>query len=125
MNLGNFLRPVDYGDASIKMGPPDDSLAVILVGQEPDARIRWYAEEGFARRPSYMGNPLHGIPGLRRGGERTPPPVGTWELVPLEPRFIEDYGSGFPQEFAFDKLAFRTGWGDRDHYLMVEGVGNK
>jgi hypothetical protein len=120
----NFFRPVDYGDASVSMGPASADLADILAGSTEEARVRWYAHESFARRPEYLGNPLHGIPGIRGIFEGRPPQGGGWELMRLEPRFREEYAPGFPQELVFDKLAFRTGWGEDDQYLLLEGVGN-
>jgi len=120
----NFFRPVDYGDAHVHMGPASADLADILASSTEEARVRWYARESFARRPEYLGNPIHGIPGIRSTYEGRPPQGGGWELMRLEPRFREEYAPGFPQELAFDKLAFRTGWGEGDQYLLLEGVGN-
>lgn len=120
----NFFRSVDYGDANVSMGPASADLADILASSTEDARVRWYARESFARRSEYLGNPIHGIPGIRGIYEGRPPQGGGWELMRLEPRFREEYAPGFPQELAFDKLAFRTGWEEDDQYLLLEGVGN-
>jgi len=121
----NFFRPVDYGDAHVSMRPDDPVLARILTTQEEGEVIRWYAGEGSARRPGFLPNPLHDFPGLRLGRLETPPPAGVWEFVPLDKQFAEEQAPDFPHRFAFDKLAFRTGWNDDDHYVLFEGVGNQ
>ena len=119
----NFLRPVDYGDANVSMRPVDAVLARILATRK-EGVVRWFAGEGCARRPVFLTNPVHDFPGLRLGCPDTPPLGGDWECVPLDASFGEEQAPGFPREFAFDKLALRTGWSDEDHYLLFEGVGN-
>ncbi|MBT4502839.1 MAG: hypothetical protein HOC74_34215, partial [Gemmatimonadetes bacterium] len=89
----NFFRPVDYGDAHVNMGPASADLADILASSTEEMRVRWYAQESFSRRPEYLGNPIHGIPGIRGVYEGRPPQGGGWELVRLEPRFREEYAS--------------------------------
>ena len=118
----NFFRPVDYGDSSISMkAGTNDTLISIVSSQSDDPTLNWYAHESFRRQHHYLPLPI----GIRRnyGGES--PPSHVWELLPLDPKFINQFCPGFPQEYAFDKLAFRSGWADDDHFIMLEGVGNQ
>jgi hypothetical protein len=118
----NFFRPVDYGDASISMkAGTNDTLATIVSSQSDEPTLRWYAHESFERQHHYLPLPI----GIRRAYDGASPRTRVWELLPLDPRFIEQFCPGFPQEYAFDKLAFRTGWSDDDHYVLLEGVGNQ
>lgn len=118
----NFFRAVDYGDTAIAMAPTDSTSAALLA--KDDAGVpRWFANEGVKRRGQHAFS-LHQFPGIRIGGDSSySPPVGDWERVPLDAMFLEETAPGFPPEFALDKLAFRTGWGDDDHYLLIECVG--
>jgi hypothetical protein len=120
----NFFRPVDYGDTAIYMQPAESTSAKLL-GTRQDGPLRWYAGESFSRNPAYLSASFLDFPGLRMGPSETVPATGDWEFVPLDPAFREDYAPGFPGDQAFDKLAFRTGWGDEDQYLLLEGVGGK
>jgi hypothetical protein len=117
----NFFRPVDYGDTAISLQPVDPPSARFLATRLGGV-VRWYAAEGFARRPEFVPNSFIDCPGLRPRGGAKAPETGDWERMPLDPLFIEEVAPGLPREFAFDKLAFRTGWGDEDQYLLLEGV---
>jgi hypothetical protein len=44
---------------------------------------------------------------------------------PLRGPAIPQFCPGFPERYEFDKLVFRTGWSDDDHYILLEGVGNQ
>ena len=122
----NFFRPVDYGDTRVQMrNEGSDTLAAIVCGLRDEPTLQWYTREAFARFPHYQPSPTHGITGIRRNDSGDPPRAGAWEVFPLDSRFVALFCPGFPQEHAFDKLAFRTGWGDEDHYLLFEGVGNR
>jgi hypothetical protein len=122
----NFLRPVDYGDTSIRMTNGDtDILPMLASSSMDDPTLKWYASESFAQQHHYLPSPIHGIPGIRTSPGGAIPDSGTWERMPLDKSFLSDFSPGFPDTYAFDKLAFRTGWGDQDHYLLFEGVGNK
>jgi len=117
----NFFRPVDYGDAGISMkSGSNDTLATIVSSQRDEPTLQWYSHEAFERQHHYL--PPMGIRRFCDGGE---PPAGVWELLPLDPKFIKQFCPSFPQECAFDKLAFRTGWSDDAHYVLLEGVGNQ
>ena len=120
----NFLRAVDYSDTGASLVPAgSDMLAILATSTEPDAGLQWYANQIFVRERNYLGSPRNGIPGLRPTNPGEPPSDGAWEKVELAPQFIEDFAPGYPGGLAFDKLAFRTGWGDEDQYLLLEGVG--
>jgi hypothetical protein len=117
----NFFRPVDYGDAGIRMQRGINDAFVTMVSSQIDEPIlRWYAHESFKRQHNYLP-PM----GIRRAYDEEIPPPRNWELLPLDPKFIEQFCPGFPPEYAFDKLAFRTGWSDDEHYILFEGVGNQ
>jgi len=118
----NFFRPVDYGDSRISMQPAD-SLSARFLATRQDGLMRWFAGEGFARNPRYTSYGVSDFPGLRMGPSQAPRLTGDWEYIPLAPAFLEEVNPGFPHEFSFDKLAFRTGWSDEDQYLLLEGVG--
>ena len=120
----NFFRMVDYGDTGIHLEPVD-SVSARMLAMYADGPVRWFAGEGFARKPNYIGSSFLDYPGLRSSRAKAPPASGAWECMPLEPVFINEVAPGFPRELAFDKLAFRTGWGNDDHYLLMEGVGGK
>lgn len=120
----NFMRPVDYGDTGIEMKPAGSVSARFLAARQ-DGLFRWFAGAGFARTPVYMENTVIDYPGLRIGQSLNPPMMGDWELMPMDPVFLAETSSAFPRKYAFDKLAFRTGWEDDDHYLLLEGVGGK
>lgn len=118
----NFFRPVDYGDASISMkAGTNDTLIAIVSSQSDDSTLNWYAYESFRRQHHYLPLPT----GIRRNYRGEAPPSHVWELLPLDPKFIKQFCPGFPQEYAFDKLVFRTGWADDNHFIMLEGVGNQ
>ena len=122
----NFLRPVDYGDAHVSMRPGNaDRLATILVSQRDDPTLQWFSQACFARQPAYLPAPLDCFTDVRRPYAGPGPQTGVWETLPLDPKFIAHFCPGFPREYAFDKLAFRTGWEEEDHYLLFEGVGNQ
>jgi hypothetical protein len=122
----NFFRPVDYGDAHVSMQPGNaDRLATILVSKRDDPTLQWFSQACFARQPGYLPAPLDCFTDVRRPYAGPGPQTGVWEALPLDPKFIAHFCPGFPQEYAFDKLAFRTGWGEEDHYLLFEGVGNE
>ena len=122
----NFFRSVDYGDTSVQIrGTASDMLAIIGSSVQEEPTLQWFANEAFTREPQFLPSPTSGITGIRREALGTGPEVGTWETVPLDGHFIEDFAPGFPQDYAFDKLAFRTGWSDDDQYLLLEGVGNR
>lgn len=120
----NFLRPVDYGDAGLHLKPLCTGLARVLATADRTPAVTWFAEEDLARHRDDLPPFLHEHPGLRQ--HRTPhaPPTGSWEFAPLDPEFARDFGTNLPLTQTFDKLAFRTGWGDDDHYLLWEGTGN-
>jgi len=118
----NFFRPVDYGDAGISMrGGTNDTLITIVSSQRDDPALNWYSHESFERQHHYLPMPL----GIRSAHDGESPQARLWELLPLDPQFIEQFCPGFPEEYAFDKLVFRTGWSDDDHYVMLEGLGNR
>jgi hypothetical protein len=119
----NFFRPVDYGDTGIDLQPADSGSARLLATRE-DGLFRWFAAESFSRKPVYSSS-FATIPGLRMGPSAMLPPTGNWECMPMDSAFRDEVAPGFPAEVAFDKLAFRTGWGDEDQYLLLEGVGGK
>ena len=124
----NFFRTSDYGDTNVSMSPAgSDKMASLVSCGLADPVYDWLGDEVFKRAPTFMPASATGsIPAIRRGGGGgRPAPSGDWEFVPVDERFIEDYATGFPTALAFDKLAFRTGWADEDHYLLFEGVGNK
>ncbi len=126
VSTDNFLRSVDFGDTGVRMSPRDRlELAGALAAETADAGVRWFVSQGFDRQPDYLGSPLDVLPGLQRPVEGRPPPSGSWELAPLEPEFLREHDPSFPRELAFDKLALRTGWGDSDHFIFLDGVGNK
>ncbi|MSS71767.1 MAG: hypothetical protein EXS64_09790 [Candidatus Latescibacteria bacterium] len=121
----NFFRPVDYGDARVSMQPGDaDRLATIVVSQRDDPTLQWFSEACFARQPGGLPSPLDCFTDVRRPYAGPGPQTGVWEELPLDPQFMAHFCPGFPRAYAFDKLAFRTGWGEEDHYLLFEGVGN-
>ncbi len=122
----NFFRPVDYGDTNLQMrNGVTDKLAILASSQQEDSTLAWYAHEMFRREHHYLSSTTSGTAGIHSDCKKAdPPPTGMWEQAPLDPRFREEYCGGFPEAHAFDKLAFRTGWGDDDHYLLFEGVGN-
>lgn len=125
----NFFRDVDCGDSAVSMKPGgEETLAVLVTSQSRDDLQQWFANESLVRSRNFslLGKaPGMGITGLRLGRKVSEPPPRRWESIPLEPRFIDDFAPGFPVGYAFDKMAYRTGWGDDDHYLMIEGVGSK
>ena len=128
----NFFRPVDYGDAGLRMrNDLTDILPTILTSQRHDPTLQWYSHEAFARNRHYLLPRVAGMPGLRRGDPGATAQTGAapssnaWELVPLDAEFAKTYCPEFPQAYAFDKLAFRTGWTDDDQYVLLEGVGNQ
>jgi hypothetical protein len=122
----NFLRPVDYGDTSVRMNNGDTDILPLLVSStEEDPTLKWYASQSFAQQHHYLPSPIHGIPGLRTSPGGAIPSSAIWERMPLDTNFLSDFSPGFPETYTFDKLAFRTGWEDVDHYLLFEGVGNK
>ena len=123
----NFFRPVDYGDTNLSMrNGVTDMLAILASSQQEDPTLVWYVSEMFKREHHYLSSPIHGMPGIRSAcGETDTPSTRVWEHAPLDPRFHVENCVGFPEDLAFDKLAFRTGWGDDDHYLLFEGVGNR
>ena len=117
----NFFRPVDYGDTGVSMSPGGgDTLAALASIRHEAPGLEWCVREAFLRDPRFLGFPT----GLRRCRRVEAPDAGRWELVPLDPAFIDQFCPGFPRPYAFDKLAFRTGWSERDQYLLLEGVGN-
>jgi len=118
----NLFRAVDYGDAHNAMTPTDSFLARLAALDDACPPLRWYASEGFARGPQFIFGPIHGFPGIRLARCPAPAASGGWELAPLDPQFREERAPGFPDAFAFDKLAFRTGWRSDDHYLLLEAV---
>jgi hypothetical protein len=120
----NFLRPVDYGDAAIVMRPQCAGMARLLATSDDDASVAWFAEADLARSGDLLPSFLHDHPGLRQRAHSTPPTAGDWELTPLDRAFAAQYAPGLDANRGFDKLAFRTGWSDDDHYLLWEGVGN-
>ena len=122
----NFLRPVDYGDSQAAMSPGKaDRLAVIYASQYDDPTIRWFAQACFARQRDYLPSALDCFTDVRRPYSGSEPQTHVWENLPLDPKFTAEFCPDFPPEHAFDKLAFRTGWGEDDHYLLFEGVGNQ
>ena len=122
----NFVRGADYGDASVHIRKGVSvALPVIVTSVHDDATLQWYAHEAFQREPDYLPSPIRGIPGLRRSAPGQHPQSRVWELAPLDPEFLDLFGATFPHAYTFDKLAFRTGWGDDDHYLLLEGIGNE
>ena len=124
----NFFRTVDYGDSNVSMSPAgSDELTTLVSCGAEDPVLDWFGDQVFQRAPAHLpASPNGGIPGIRRGSRAgQPAPSGDWEFLPLDPRFMEDYARDFPPAYAFDKLAFRTGWQEEDHYLLFEGVGNK
>jgi len=124
----NFFRTSDYGDTNLSMSAAGSGkLAALVSCGLVDPVYDWFGDQVFERAPNLMPASANGsIPAIRRGGRAgIPAPAGGWEFIPLDPHFIEDFAPGFPAAHAFDKLAFRTGWDDDDHYLLFEGVGNK
>lgn len=125
----NFLRATDYGDSRPEMKPTSPAIARLLATADDDPATQWFAAADITRRPlsAYLdGDPLiKEYPGLRQRLPDSPPATGEWELAPLDEVFRSEYAPEFPTAYAFDKLAFRTGWNDEDHYLLLEGIGNK
>jgi hypothetical protein len=125
----NFFRAVDYGDTVLDMGIADSMTAALLAADAPSTPIgqasRWFVAEGFARKPAYLPQAFRDFPGIRTPGSSAAPASGDWEHEPLDPAFLRQVSPDFPLEYAFDKLALRTGWRDEDHYLLIEGVGKK
>lgn len=117
----NFFRPVDYGDTAISMTPAQSPTARMLAARE-DGVIRWFAGESFARQPSDLPGAISDFPGLVLGVGLKPPAAGEWESAPVDPLFLQEVSPGLPHPRAFDKLGFRTGWGEEDQYLLLEGV---
>lgn len=120
----NLFRLVDYGDTGIDMKPVD-SVSARFLATGADGIFRWFAGEGFSRKTEYISNSFLDYPGLRMGHSGTSPVTGDWEHMPIDPMFLKETAPHFPRKFSFDKLAFRTGWGDEDQYLLLEGVGGK
>lgn len=118
----NFFRAVDYGDTAIHLNPVD-SVSARLQATQQDGSIRWFAGEGFRRKPDYIGRSFHDFPGVRMQPSATPPPAGDWEHLTVDPEFLDTIAPALPSALAFDKLAFRTGWDTDDHYLLLEGIG--
>ena len=124
----NFFRTVDYGDTNITTSPAGaDALTTLVSCGQPDPVLDWFGEQVFKGAPWHMPDAANGgIPAIRRGySGGHPASSGDWEFLPLDPQFMEDFAGDFPPAYAFDKMAFRTGWEDDDHYLLLEGVGNK
>lgn len=117
----NFFRPVDYGDTYISMAPAQSPSARLLATQQ-DGVVRWFAGEAFRRRPSDLSSALYEFPGLNLGACPPPPVSPDWERAPVDLTFLKDVAPALPPEAAFDKLAFRTGWGEDDQYLLLEGI---
>ena len=121
----NFLRPVDYGDSGIRMASESgDVPALLLTSRRRDPELQWFANELFERNRNHLPPPIMGIPGLRLSGSGVSPSCGGWEMVPLDVEFLRSHCPELPESFAFDKLAFRSGWRDESHYVLIEGVGN-
>ena len=122
----NCFHPVDYGDAGPSMSPGKaDKLSVIYASRYEDPTLQWFAQACFDRQHGYLPSASDCFTDVRRTQSGPAPEAGAWELLPLDPKFKAFYAPDFPQEYAFDKLAFRTGWGDDDHYLLFEGIGNR
>lgn len=122
----NFLRPVDYGDTSVRMTNGDTDILPLLISRTIDEpTLKWYASRSFVQQHHYLPSPIHGIPGLRTSPGAAVPSSKNWERMSLDANFLADFSPGFPDAFAFDKLAYRTGWNNADHYHLFEGVGNR
>lgn len=125
----NFLRGVDYGDTMLSMTHADSMTAALMATDETPSPIRdacrWFVAEGFARKPAYLPLAFRDFPGIRTASDAASPISDQWEFEPLDPDFLRKVSPQFPSEFAFDKLALRTGWRDEDQYILIEGVGEK
>lgn len=121
----NFFRPVDYGDTSPSLVPAGSGrhLAALAALADDDRIATWFARRCFRLAPDYLPSPLLTLTGIDPGRPGRAPRAGRWERVPLDPLFIGRNSPATPSREAFDKLAFRTGWRDDDHYLLWEGVG--
>lgn len=124
----NFFRAVDCGDTSVSMKRgSDETLAVLVSSCFGDEDQDWFASESIRHSHNHAllaKIPGHGTPGLRMGRKGRQPGCGRWERVPLDPQFVREYIPNPPQgAHLFDKMAFRTGWGDEDHYVLLEGIG--
>lgn len=120
----NFHRPVDYGDAGLLMQPVCAGMARVVAMNDPDPQIAWFAEQDLIRGGDDLPSFLFDHPGLHRTPPQQPPKSGMWEYIPLDPAFTQDYAPEIDPKLAFDKLAYRSGWNDRDQYMLWEGVGN-
>ena len=122
----NFLRGTDYGDSQVQTRPHGgEHVAAILATASDDPTVRWFAAEGSARAPRALPADLYSFPGIRLPAAGAQPAAGAWELAPVDGAFLSQYAPQCAPERAFDKLAFRTGWGAADHYVLLEGVGGQ
>ena len=122
----NFLRGTDYGDSHVQTrSHGGEHVAAVLATASDDDAVCWFAAEGCRRTPRAIPGALFSFPGIRMPGAGSEPGCGSWEVEPLDTEFLADYAPQCRANLAFDKLAFRTGWGDRDHYLLLEGVGGQ
>ncbi|MFA5864080.1 MAG: hypothetical protein WC975_05265 [Phycisphaerae bacterium] len=121
----NFFRPVDYGDSAVQMNSRNsDSLAVLAVCASKDPHLQWFSRNSFRQSHPYLTPVFFALTGLRRSEPGTMPPCGTWETAQMDPQALRQYAPGFARRYAFDKMAYRTGWNPQDQYLIFNGFGN-
>ena len=122
----NFLRATDYGDSHVQTrAHGGEHVSAVLATASSQATVRWFAAEGAARAPRVLPGALYSFPGIRLPAAGAEPASGAWEVAPVDGEFLAEYAPERATERAFDKLAFRTGWGAGDHYLLLEGVGGQ
>ena len=122
----NFLLATDYGDSHVQTrSHGGEHVAAILTTASDEATVRWFAAEGGARAPRSLPGALYSLPGIRLPAAGAAPAAGAWELAPVDGAFLSEYAPQVAPERAFDKLAFRTGWGEADQYVLLEGVGGQ
>lgn len=122
----NFLLATDYGDSHVQTRTHGgEHVAAILTTASDEATVRWFAAEGGVRAPRSLPGALYSFPGIHLPASGAEPAAGGWELAPVEGEFLSEYAPHAVPERAFDKLAFRTGWGEADQYVLLEGVGGQ
>ena len=100
-------------------------MAAILATASEEVTVRWFAAEGSGRAPRSLPGARYSFPGIRLPAAGAEPVAGAWELAPVDGEFLSEYAPQDVAERAFDKLAFRTGWGEADQYVLLEGVGGQ
>lgn len=121
----NFFRPTDYGDASVSMDPVINDILVNLIAcHSEDPELEWFSRRCFEASPDYITRSTCTLSGLRMNRQGKKPECGRWERAELDKYFHRDYASEVSIEYTFDKMALRSGWEEKDQYILLEGVGN-